>query len=346
MTYRQVSVKADGTGDYTTLQAAVSSLTTATVSGDTTQINLYDSSCASYTFIDQNPGSNWIVSSVNPVSSDGTGGTRIWSSAHGLRVLGQNATAGDGSVFTFVNLTFKTSDFANWYQMTAFTPNKKATVNYENCYFSGYNSTNTLLDIFAAAGSNYLATTNIHNCIFNGCRDRAVVLNNNTALSVSSLVNIKGCTFVDSTINISRTSAIDLTLKCLGSIFDPYTTAAELQITGSSGTLNTSADYCIFTRSQANVTSTWTSTTNSNYNVSLVTGNPAAGQVGFVNIPNDLSLYNSSNNLAINFVQSNGMPEMDIRGISRPQGTYPDAGAFEVFVQSSFQYFLPISVLT
>lgn len=63
----------------------------------------------------------------------------------------------------------------------------------------------------------------------------------------------------------------------------------------------------------------------------FVDGAPSAGQVGFTNISAlDFSLYDSSSNLAKNFVISIDLPERDIVGTVRPQGQYADAGAFEI----------------
>lgn len=346
MTYRIVSVKADGTGDYTTLGNAINGLISITQNGDTSEIVLYDVSCEAYTWINYYKGSNWILKSNNPINADGTGGTRMFAPAHGLRVLGSQAAAGSANSFTFEGLKFNSNDFGNYYEYAAIAPNYSISATYKNCYWSGYDGTESCLRIYGSQTSISSLNLYLENCVWVGCRDKAIISAYNTASGVSINILQKRCTMVDSSFNVSRDTNMNVTIQSIGSILDPYTTASEIVIGGTGGTLNASADYCIFTRTEANVSSSWDSTLNSAYNVSLVTGDPAAGQVGFTNIATgDLTLYNSTNNLAIDFVQSGSMPSTDINGTSIPQGPYADAGAYEVIQITSFTYFLPISVV-
>lgn len=63
---------------------------------------------------------------------------------------------------------------------------------------------------------------------------------------------------------------------------------------------------------------------------SLARTDPQVGALGANGGPTETVPITSSNSPAVNFIKANDFPPFDQRGVSRPQLTFPDAGAFEL----------------
>lgn len=63
---------------------------------------------------------------------------------------------------------------------------------------------------------------------------------------------------------------------------------------------------------------------------SLSRTDPQVGELGQNGGPTETVPITSSNSPAVNFIKANDFPPVDQRGVSRPQLTFPDAGAFEL----------------
>lgn len=318
--------------DYATIALWISGVVNTTQNGDTAEGILLDATAEASTWLNHNQGSNWILRSNIPMTADGAGGTWIYSPNHGLRILSANTVTGGSCTFVIEGLRFADTNFPDWYEWSNVQGGRCAhTVTYKNCYWSGYNSSERPCRVYANQGVAVSVTW--ENCIWSDCRENGIALEHNTLAGSPVTLSIKGSTMVNSGLRITQTATMDISVTTLGCILDPYSTQSEIVLSGSGGSLALASNYCLFARSELDVLTLWDEPLNASYGVAMVTGAPAATEVGFANIATgDFTLYDSPNNLAIGYVVGGGMPSTDITGTTRPQGAYPDAGAYEVIV--------------
>ena len=151
-------------------------------------------------------------------------------------------------------------------------------------------------------------------------------------------MQIDACTFQDYQLLLDRNGSHTLTLNVVGSLLKPYT-GGEYSTSNSATTIVASSNYCITSRSSAAHATLFGTATNNTYSTTFVSGNPSSGQVGFTDTSTfDYSLYDDADNIAIDYVDA-VMPSDDIAGLSRPQGSLYDAGAFELEVTASSEFF-------
>jgi len=347
-----LNTKTIGTGgDYATLAAWQTARAAGSVAGDIEEAVLLDS----------------------PNTEGVTIPTANWASGVTLRIRGNVPHNGDptaGIQKTNGQWFFHSSDSSKVYKLElvdlVFNPASATThvtrlgtyggspsglqlpvVDVSNCIFTNPSSS-AYRAIFPSQDSVNNVNTwymNFYNCLGLSCTNGEGILHANYSASSHYEITFQGCTFRDFRIRLSSLKSSNLYFTgCLFS-FSSLTSVGEFYNTWTAPTA--SSLYCITSRTQAQHEGIFAQRTGNTYSVSFVDGAPASGQVGFNSLANkDFRLYNSTNNLAIDYVTSGMNLTADILGLSRPQGSYPDAGAFEVFVQSSFQYFLPISVLT
>jgi hypothetical protein len=203
---------------------------------------------------------------------------------------------------------------------------------FRRCLVKGHNAIrNALTHELTVVSNSYSFTTRWENCVFSGPGSTSARFMDSTHTgSGGRTIEFVGCTQHECEWNGNRSGTGPLTVAYTGCLIDPYSTNAEFSTSGSGGTLSATSSYCITARTSAQHQSLFTSYANNTYSVTFVTGNPASGQVGYTDISGkDFSLYDDADNIAIDYVDA-VMPADDIAGVSRPQGTLYDAGAFEV----------------
>ena len=254
------------------------------------------------------------------------GGTKIVTTAQGAFQFG--GMTNSGVVFEIDNLVLIGSSGSTFDRCIPIN-GENNNIRFLNCLIRNNNSAGAPIFIF---GSN-TTPKNIYleNCVIHRVGTAEAVYHAFTASSYLYLSAV-GC-FING-LFMGTASNQQSYLNFSGSI-----------LSGSlvGGTTSRSAVDCIGT----NAWTGWTTTHCSA--ATFVEGTPTAGQVGFTSFSNyDFSLVDDDNNLAKNFVLTAQMPATDIKGTSRPQGDYSDAGAFEISLASppqTFTTFLPISVV-
>ena len=327
-------------GDYASVSLWASARSSATSPGDTEVCLLLDSAAASAGGTILFQSSVWkngnIIRFKGNTPHNGVPGAGITKNS-GTWFLGV-ASATNTLHFECEDLEFDLAGIGDW-NRTVLQWANSATDNFpignmtfRRCLVDTYNDNRAVCAHELSVASNtYSFTTRFENCVFRRTSSGAGrIMNSNLTGSGDRTIEFVGCTVYESQINILRNGSGAVNLTATGCLFKPYSTNAEYQTSGSSGTLSATSSYCITSRTSAQHTSIFGTTSNNTYSVSFVTGNPASGQVGFTDISTgDFSLYDDADNIAIDYVDA-VMPADDIAGVSRPQGTLYDAGAFEL----------------
>lgn len=327
-------------GDYASISLWGAARASATSPGDTEVCLLLDSAAASAGGTILFQSSVWkngnIIRFKGNTPHNGVPGAGIVKNA-GTWFQGV-ASATNTLHFECEDLEFDLAGIGDWNRTVLQWANSAAdnfplgNMTFRRCIVDTYNDSRAACAHELTVASNtYSFTTRFENCVFRRTSSGAArIMNSNLTGSGDRTIEFVGCTVYESQINISRNGSGAVNLTATGCLFKPYSTNAEYQTSGSSGTLSATSSYCITSRTSAQHTSIFGTTSNNTYSVSFVTGNPASGEVGFTDISTgDFSLYDDADNIAIDYVDA-VMPSDDIAGVSRPQGTLYDAGAFEL----------------
>lgn len=214
-------------------------------------------------------------------------------------------------------------DNASYYAGLELVNNRAIYTLLERCTFSGFYS-----DRFDKGITVWLHTgpTIIDSCLFVDCDDAIYLRPANRNIVVSAI----GCTFYDSNITLDSDNATGSTaFQAIGCLFQgvgPNRGGSDMVIFNASGAYGLSSIDCIHASAGA-----WTFTSGITSGVTFNdSGAPSTGEVSFNDVSNnDWSLYDSTDNLAVNYVTNATLGSTDIINASR--GTSPfDAGAFSL----------------
>lgn len=218
-------------------------------------------------------------------------------------------------------------DNASYYAQLEYTHTIAESARVERCTFSGFHS-----DRFDKAinvnqhGGDTDGLVIIDSCLFVDSDDAIHLRPSDGDITVSAI----GCTFYDSNILLDSDDATGSTeFQAIGCLFKgvgPNRGGSDMVILNGSGTYGLSSIDCIHASAGA-----WTFTRGITSGVTFNdSGVPSTGEVSFNDVSNnDWSLYDSTDNLAVNYVTNATLGSTDVINASR--GTSPfDAGAFSL----------------
>jgi hypothetical protein len=193
----------------------------------------------------------------------------------------------------------------------------------ERCTFSGFHSDRGDKGVYNRRSGEAMV---IDSCLFVDCDDGIYLQDGGYNISVSAI----GCTFYDSNILLDSGNAAGSTeFQAIGCLFKgvgPNRGGSDMVILNGAGTYGLSSIDCIHASAGA-----WTYVSNITSGVTFNdSGAPSTGEVSFNDVSNnDWSLYDSTDNLAVNYVTNATLGSTDVINVSR--GTSPfDAGAFSL----------------
>ena len=220
-------------------------------------------------------------------------------------------------------------DNSSYYAQLEYTHTTAKRTLLERCTFSGFHSDrfDRPVHINEQGGAFGGGPVIIDSCLFVDCDDAIVFHPGNRDIVVSAI----GCTFYDSNITLDSDEATGSTefyaIGCLFQGVGPNRGGSDMVILNNSGTSNgLSSIDCIHASAGA-----WTFTSGITSGVTFNdSGAPSTGEVSFNDVSNnDWSLYDSTDNLAVNYVTNATLGSTDVINASR--GTSPfDAGAFSL----------------